>query len=210
MSKSDGSSLPFERLVFFTDAVLAISITLLVIDIRLPEGVDSAHVGAAVAALWPSLLAFCISFVVLGVFWISHHRLFGMLVAADGTLLRLNLLFLLFAAFLPFATSVLAHAGTGTFPVAFYAACVSALGLARWLLWAYAARRPELLAAPLAPAQRRAETLRSLAAPAIFLSSLPIAFAAPTLATMWWILLVPLAWWTRRPVHPRGGVSTRS
>lgn len=184
--------------MFFTDAVLAISITLLVFDVRLPPDLDPARVGAAVAALWPSLLAFGISFVVLGVFWLSHHRLFALLRAADGGLLRLNLLFLPFAAFLPFATSVLAEAGTTTFPVVFYAACVSALGLARWLLWAHAARHPELLARPLDARERRAETLRSLAAPAIFLASIPLALVAPVAATVGWVLLAPLAWWTRR------------
>jgi len=91
--------------VFFSDAVFAIAITLLVIDIRMPEGAAIADGHDLAAALWsllPQFLGFLVSFVVIGSFWISHHRMFRLVRTMDGTLLFLDLLFLLFVAFIPF------------------------------------------------------------------------------------------------------------
>jgi hypothetical protein len=109
---SDG--LAFERLVFFSDAVFAIAITLLVIEIRLPEGTaiaDGRALLAALSSLLPRYLGFLVSFVVVGSFWLSHHRLFRSVRGFDERLLLLDLLFLLFVAFIPFPTAVLGRYG---------------------------------------------------------------------------------------------------
>lgn len=99
-----------ERLVFFSDAVMAIAITLLIIEIEvphLPRGTSNAEFGQALLELVPNFFAFALSFLVIGRFWIGHHQLFGKLHRYDKRLLWPNLLFLMAIVFLPFATALL-------------------------------------------------------------------------------------------------------
>ncbi len=105
-SARDAHSL--ERLVFFSDAVFAIAITLLVLEIdvpHLPEGANTADFGSALYRLLPSFFAFSLSFLVIGRFWIGHHDLFGQITRYSGQLLFPNLLYLMAIAFMPFATA---------------------------------------------------------------------------------------------------------
>jgi uncharacterized membrane protein len=85
-------TLSFERIVFFSDAVFAIAITLLAIEIRPPEVEIGATVElpALIRALWPRVQAFLISFLIIGVSWIAHHRLFRMLRRYDYRMVLLN------------------------------------------------------------------------------------------------------------------------
>lgn len=98
-----------ERLAFFSDAVFAIAITLLVIDLRLPhlhEFSDKALLDA-LASLLPQYAGFFVSFFVIGRFWIGHHRLIGLIDRVDEKFVWQNLQFLLTIAFMPFPTAVI-------------------------------------------------------------------------------------------------------
>jgi uncharacterized membrane protein len=95
------------RVEAFSDGVLAIAITLLVLEIHVD---DFDHLWHELASLWPSYLAYVTSFLTVGSVWIAHHGLFVRLRYIDPVLLRLNLFLLLAAAFLPFPTGVLAEA----------------------------------------------------------------------------------------------------
>jgi uncharacterized membrane protein len=101
-----------ERLVFFSDAVFAIAITLLVIElhpIHLPEGSPDRAYWLALAHLWPSLLGFFISFAVIGLFWMGHHRAFALAGRYSPKVLPWNMGLLLTIAFMPFVTAWLAQ-----------------------------------------------------------------------------------------------------
>ena len=96
------------RLVAFSDGVFAITITLLVLEIRPPtDGTNLLH---DLVALWPSYLAYALTFLFIGQVWANHHVMFDHIRAADRVVLLLNTLLLMVVAFLPFATSVLADA----------------------------------------------------------------------------------------------------
>src|SRR3954468_7713948 len=96
------------RLMAFSDGVFAITITLLILEIRPPtEYTDLLH---GLLALWPSYLAYAITFLFIGQVWVNHHVMFDHIRTADRTVLLLNTLLLMVVAFLPFATSVLADA----------------------------------------------------------------------------------------------------
>ena len=97
------------RVEAFSDGVFAIAITLLVLDIRI-EPSDYAHLTDALLDEWPAYLAYITSFLTVGSVWLAHHNLFTRLRYVDPVLLRLNLLLLMAAAFLPFPTGVLAQA----------------------------------------------------------------------------------------------------
>jgi uncharacterized membrane protein len=103
-----GSERDPARLVFFSDAVFAIAVTLLVLEIRPPE--DTRHLLHGLAVLWPSYLAYAITFLLIGQVWANHHVMFDHIRVADRTVLFLNTLLLMDIAFLPFAASVLSAA----------------------------------------------------------------------------------------------------
>ena len=184
-------NLEYDRVLFFSDAVFAIAITLLVVDIRVPEVVVNA--GHELYESRSKILSFAISFLVIGLFWIGHHRLFRYITALDRPLIFLNLLFLGTIAFLPYPTALL-FAGNTREPAApvFYAACVAAAGLAELVVWLYATHTKGLVQASVTPASRRYELSQLLPTPVVFLLSIPVAFVAPGVAPFTWILLLPI------------------
>jgi uncharacterized membrane protein len=188
---SVAGNLEYDRVLFFSDAVFAIAITLLVVDIRVPDVVtDTGH------ELYESrgkILSFAISFLVIGLFWMGHHRLFRYIAALNRALIFLNLLFLGTIAFLPYPTALL-FAGNTHKPAApvFYAACVAAAGVAELAIWLYATHAKGLVPASVPAAVRRYELGQLLPTPLVFGLSIPVAFAAPGVAPFTWILLLPI------------------
>jgi len=185
----DSGSRELDRLIFFSDAVFAIVMTLLVLDIRVPD-VAAHEVPGAVLELWPKILSYVLSFLVIGLYWIGHHQTFRYVRSYDRTLLWLNLVFLLSISFIPFPTDLLGEYGELRFAVIFYAA---SLGLARLLLalvWWYIVSGPIQTSDDLDPGLANYHFLRSLAIPAIFFLSIGIAFFSPNAAMASWVLLV--------------------
>ena len=137
------------RVEAFSDGVFAIAITLLVLEIHIePDAFDDLW--GAVVAEWPSYLAYITSFLTVGGVWLAHHRLFSHLRYIDPHLMRLNLLLLMFAAFLPFPTGLLAEAfdasrDSGRAAVAVYGFTAGTIELLMGAAWRYAATQPALL-----------------------------------------------------------------
>jgi uncharacterized membrane protein len=180
-----------DRLVFFSDAVIAIIITLMVLEVRLPslpEHAGEAEVLRALAALWPKYLAVVLSFLVVGLFWTLHHRRFNWVRRVDGALVWLNLLYLLAMACVPFATALTAeHPGRTSTIV--YAGVLGVASLLASLLWWHVGRRPEIMASSVASREMRLATLMSLASAGVFLVSIGVAFASSDLAQYVWVLV---------------------
>lgn len=177
----------FERMVFFSDAVFAIAITLLVLDLKLPP---QDHGVIVLEHLIPKLLGFAISFAVIGVYWMAHHRLFETLKAHDIRVMRLNLLFLAAVVFLPFPTSLVTEPGQRPAAVIFYACSVASLGVLMALL-ALTARRPGLMRAGETQGWTVYFAMRAAAPPTIFIASTLLAPYWPTAAMYSWILVWP-------------------
>src|SRR5512142_798349 len=205
--------LGLERIVFFSDAVMAIAITLLAIDIRVPEvnpTVAAQQLPALLSAMQPRFMTFFISFVVIGVYWISHHRYFGYIKRYDTRLVLLNFVFLFFIVCMPFLASLL---GEYVFlPVALiaYTVAIAALGLAMALIWWYASRSHRLVEADLSPELIGTINVRLFSAPIVFLVAVPFAYVSSTaVIIVWWLspLAVVLAMriWSRRRQARRAG-----
>jgi uncharacterized membrane protein len=179
----------YDRVLFFSDAIFAIAITLLVLEIRVP-GYDNNPAGEIHAAL-PHMFSFGISFVVIGLFWIGHHSISRYIAAFDRSLIAINLLFLGIIAFLPYPTGLLgASSGPLSWPATvFYAGCIAAAGLAEFAIWVYANAK-DLLVPDTPAVLRRQVTLRLLIAPIVFVLSIPVAFYSPNLATYCWLLIL--------------------
>ena len=121
-----------ERLILFSDAVFAIAITLLVIEIHVPH----LHPGApwqegvnALLALIPQFIGYVVSFLVIGSFWAFHHRMFGMLARHDQSFIWPNIHLLMLIAFLPFSTAFMSENVWDVVPHAFYSLSLIAAGL---------------------------------------------------------------------------------
>ncbi|MFD9006683.1 TMEM175 family protein [Streptomyces sp. NPDC059582] len=135
------------RVVAFSDAVIAIAITLLVLEIRPPH--DTSHLLHGLAALWPSYLAYVLTFMLIGQVWANHHIMFDHIRSADRVVLFLNTLLLMDVAFLPFAASVLAEAfrdghGERT-SVVLHGAAFEFLAILFNVIWGYVRRDRRLL-----------------------------------------------------------------
>jgi uncharacterized membrane protein len=178
----------YDRVVFFSDAVFAIAITLLIVDLKV-AGQNSA---SDLHANRYQILGFVISFAVIGIFWLGHHTMFRYVEAFDRPLILLNLLFLGTIAFLPYPTQLLfTTSDDQTTAVVFYAVCAAAAGLAEAAVWLQATRPSRSLAPRVGPRFRRNFLLRILPAPAVFLISIPVAFIPPdaVAAVYSWILI---------------------
>lgn len=186
---SRAGHLEYDRVLFFSDAIFAIAITLLVLEIKVPGHENNA--GAEISAALPHMFAFGISFVVIGLFWMGHHSLSRYIAAFDRGLIAINLLFLGIIAFLPYPTGLLSGSNgrLAWQATVFYAGCIAAAGLAELAIWRYAIGK-DLLKPEATPALRREVTLRLLVAPVVFLLSIPVAFYSPDVATYCWLVIL--------------------
>jgi uncharacterized membrane protein len=96
------------RLEAFSDGVFAIAITLLVLDIHVPEPGSGSSLASELAAQWPSYVAYVVSFLTIGIIWINHHAMIRRLREVDHGVMIWNLLLLLTVGILPFTTALMA------------------------------------------------------------------------------------------------------
>jgi TMEM175 potassium channel family protein len=152
------------RLEAFSDGVIAVAITLLVLDITVPpmkKGMTLAH---QLAQMWPNYAAYVISFITIGIIWVNHHAMISRLSRVDRTILMLNLLLLLSIGVLPFATALMAaylresqgeHLAAAIYSGAFLFMAILYASLNRHILLV-----KSHLMAPQLPAERRRQILR--------------------------------------------------
>jgi uncharacterized membrane protein len=187
-----------DRIVFFSDAVIAIAITLLVITITVPA-IDAtkaeAELADALSAMWPQFLGFAVSFWVIAGSWISHHRVFRYITDYDRNLIHINILFLMSIAFMPFATNLLFTYPGVRVSVLVYAGLVSVIGLTLAGLWAYASRGHRLVSDSLSQETTTSIGWSLLSTPAAMLTSMGIALFDPAMAMYSWIFLLPFFGW---------------
>ena len=143
-----------ERMTFFSDAVFAIAMTLLVVEVKVPHipRLDEAVLAQALLDLIPGYIGFLVSFLVLARFWVSHHVVMGQMRATSTRLLWANLMLLLAVAFMPFPTAVVSEYVQLRVGVAFYAAWLVLLGLLNQRIIRIAIHAPHLRRADVAAA----------------------------------------------------------
>ncbi|HEX2807611.1 MAG TPA: TMEM175 family protein [Kineosporiaceae bacterium] len=137
------------RLEAFSDGVLAIVITLLILDVHVPVGHEGT-LGTALAEQWPQYVAYLVSFLIVGIIWLNHHATINLLARTDHRLQVLNLLLLLPVSVLPWPTALLAEyarqgsPGDRRIAVLVYGATSTTMALMFNLLWRYLLRHREL------------------------------------------------------------------
>ena len=187
------------RLEAFSDGVFAIAITLLVLEIKVP--LSDLALGNELLKLWPSYLAYAVSFIVIGSIWVNHHAMFNHIVRADHKLLLLNTIHLMFIAFFPFPTAVLAqafHAGTNK-PLAtsFYGGTLTVIGVLVTIMWYYAAHGHRLLNDNISHNEAKRNGRRFLVGPVCYGIATLIALIAPWIALMFYVALNVFFLWSR-------------
>ncbi len=200
-NETQTSGLSTARLEAFSDGVLAIVITLLALDflsekeeIAALKTATNREVLAAMLKLWPHVLGYMLSFLLIGVYWIMHHVMFHQIRHTNRTLLWLNIGFLMTVAFLPFPTGLLAECAQheSNMIVAFYGVSHIAVSLSLFGLWFYAAHVAKLVQPELAIECQRHLTLVSLAAPALYLVGVVISFVSVPLSFFVYLLVPAL------------------
>jgi uncharacterized membrane protein len=175
------------RLEAFSDGVLAIAITLLVIEIHPPELGQDETLAHALWQQWPSYLAYLVSFLTIGVIWLNHHRIFDQVVRVDGPLLLLNLNLLLWTALIPFPTAVVAeHLGDGgeaaQTAAALYCGVLLLTSLAFGGLFAWVTHTDQLLGRLPPPGVVRAARQRFMLGLAVYAIALALSWVSAPLA----------------------------
>lgn len=203
---------PHDRVVFFSDAVFAIAITLLAIELRLPDAGDVARLGEAAAYGHTTSLfiAYFVSFLVTGLFWAGHMQTWRHVRHVDGKLVWATLLQLMFVALMPFATREYSESFSGHSPgrFAFYAFVLSAISLFALLTRRIVVRR-ERLHERIGAAEVRWLLWRGAVPLVVFGLAIPLAYALPVWsAGLLFLVIFPVSAIARRrifgPVRRRG------
>ena len=185
-SRAGGGEIEFTRVVAFSDGVIAIAITLLVLTLDVPD-VSSGDLADALGDQWRQYLAFAFSFALIGRFWIVHHRAFAMIERFDGTLMGLNLVFLALIVLMPFATNLVAEYQDDRIVVMIYALVVGLASLLTWVMVHYSVRHDHVRE-DLRPLAEAAGSWHGLGPTAIFLASVPVALISGEAAFAVWLL----------------------
>jgi len=178
-----------ERLILFSDAVFAIAITLLVIELKVPELEKENFTDAALLHelkhLVPRFMGFIISFAIIGIYWSIHHRLFGFVHKYSTRLIFLNMLFLFTIVLMPFSTGLFGEYSRPSAihmftPFAFYVGNIAMTGFSNYLLWRYACEPSNGIAEGFPDREYvKNAKRRSLVVPIVFLIALIVSIKFP-------------------------------
>ena len=138
------------RLEAFSDGVFAVAITLLILDVRFPA--DQPLTWDTLRSLAPHLWAFALSFVIVGVYWVSHHNMLHFIKQVDRPLLWLNLTLLLVIVLIPFPAGLLGQHSDSELAVMLYGINLMLVNTAGTAMWLYATSRPNLAVDGMTPA----------------------------------------------------------
>lgn len=180
---NENATLSFERILFFSDAVFAIVITLLVLELKAPH-LEREHFAEATLRhelfeLIPKFLGFIYSFFIVGLMWIEHHRIFRYINHYDFGLIWRNLIFLLFVAFIPFPTALFSENYFSQTAFVLYAASFAMAALGKLWIWRYAvSKRTELISAEADDEMIKQISRRSYAVPIVCVFAIGLSFIA--------------------------------
>jgi len=188
------------RINSFSDGVMAVAITLLVLNIEVPD-VSNAQVPHELRELVPSVASYALSFALVGRYWMIHHRLFEVLRGFDGTVMVLNLVFLALIALVPFATELQDTYREVPEALAVFGGLLGLAGLVHWLMRRYTLRHGFVREERARGAQVEGGVV-ALSIAGIFFLSIPVAFLSTLAAHALWVLTiflrVPVRRLTRR------------
>jgi uncharacterized membrane protein len=184
------------RIVAFTDGVMAVAITLLVLNIETPD-VPAGELDDALGELLGSVGAYVLSFALIGRFWVVHHSMFETLRAFDGRLMALNLVFLSLICLMPFATDLYDRYNDESLAAAVFGLTLGLASLVNWVMHVHVGRA-KLVRADLRDLTGVFASPVAFGFTGIFLLSVPAAFISPDLALLLWVSTIVLRYPLRK------------
>ena len=190
---------PKNRLEALTDGVFAIVMTLLVLEISIPEIARpslQAELPQRIIELWPKLYSYVLSFLVLGILWTLHHRSFHSIKRSNNVLIWLNIVFLMFVALIPFSTSLLGNYGTEQLSIVIYASNALLALVMRLIIWIYATGKYRLVDSDISPRWLKINKLISIVFLPSFILVIGVSFINVTAAfsVLMLLLVVAIVW----------------
>ncbi len=192
-----------ERILFFSDAIFAIAITLLIIELKVPELADNAtnaDFWKAMAAIAPKIVGFVLSFFIIAMYWFVHHEMFGYVTRYTGKLIWLNLIFMFTIVAMPYTTAMYSefsnvHHLHLSSPYAIYAGNIIATGVINYLLWRYIGDPANGVAEGFPDNHVLAGKWRALVMPLVFGLSWLVSLQWPVVGRFTLFLIAPLMMW---------------
>lgn len=171
------------RITAFSDGVFSIAITLLVLNLQIPKGITSlTELLNRLQALWPNLMSYILSFVIIGIYWVAHHNMFHYIKRSDRMFLWINILLLMCVAFIPFPAGLLgqfsfvSQSSLAKVAEIIYACNLILTNLTLSLLWWYATSQHRLVDQDIDPHFVNLVNRRNLTAPVVYTASIGLSF----------------------------------
>jgi TMEM175 potassium channel family protein len=177
------------RLEAFSDGVFAIVITLLILDIRFPE-VDYSQFWVTLNSLLPRILAYVMSFIIIGLYWVTHHNSMHAIKKTDRVFLWLNILLLLCVSFIPFPTSLLGRYPYQAGPIIIYGATLIASNLVGYIMILYVWYHPHLATAEFSKKYMQRHTPVYVVVNVLYLCAILLAGWLPPLSYLIYVAVV--------------------
>lgn len=181
-----------DRLETLVDGIFAIAMTLLVLNLKLPVMTDEqakTELGAGLALLTPHLLSFALSFLLLAVFWMVHHRQFHSIEKINSPFIWLNILMLSLIVLMPFTTSLIGEYENNLLTALLFEANLLGIGLIIWAYWWYAAKNHRLISPSVTDEQIQYGLKRAMVLPFVSVIAIGLAFLTPRYSTTVYILV---------------------
>jgi uncharacterized membrane protein len=182
------------RIEALSDGIFAIVMTLLILELRVPElphNAPNAEVWPAILKLWPKLVSYAAAFASLGVFWIAHHNMYHAVRRSNRVLLYLNILFFMVVSFVPFSTSVLNDFRQSQVGPVFFGANMALIGWTLWAQWVYVCSQPEMLGPHATPEYRALIRARFFCIPLVLSFTVLVCFWSMEISLAVYLLTLP-------------------
>jgi len=170
-----------QRLEAFSDGVFAIVITLLILDVKIPD-VQPTALGAGLVNILPQILTYILSFFIVGLYWHLHHQVAAQIKLIDEVFIWLNLVWLLFVSVLPFPTALLGRYPLQPIPLTIYGINLILVNVTGFVILVYFQRRPELRLKPMSSAELRAIAPIYVAVNGLYVAAIAAAWFFPWLS----------------------------
>jgi uncharacterized membrane protein len=180
-----GNEISKSRIETLTDGVFAIVMTILVLEITVPQishSETAIELPKQLLELWPVIQSYGTSFIILGFFWIAHDYQFHYVKRANRTFLWITIFYLMFIAFVPFSTSLIGEYGDQQISVIIYAVNISIIGFWEYIRWKYATKDHQLVDSDLNRTFITKMSRRFLLGPTIYLIAVAISFVSTQLS----------------------------
>jgi uncharacterized membrane protein len=181
MSREVGNEISKSRIETLTDGVFAIVMTLLVLEIAVPplsHSEAASELPKQLLELWPVILSYAMSFIILGFFWIYHHDQFHYIIRVNRILVWITVFYLMFIAFIPFSTALLGEYTDQQISVVIYGINIAIVAFWAYMQWWYATKDRNLVHSDLDPTFIKIMSRRSLVGPIIYLIAVALSYVS--------------------------------